>query len=227
EVPALPEDVQLRGRPEALRRVPARRPVRDHDAGIDRPPGEAIDPARPLEFVGGAQEEGDAAACAGGAPEGRHARRLLALDDDDVGLLGPHRRADAEHALGPRTADVGPHANAGPRRRLEPRRAGPTEERRAVAARGEPGGRVDHPALDAAEAPAAVRVDEEEAHAAGAHCRWAPAPRQAWSGLRGAGVIAARASRPAARGHEVHLLAADLGGQGVVFTDLASLLDRP
>jgi len=33
-----------------------------------------------------------------------------------------------------------------------------------MTARREPGGRVDHPALDAAEALAAVRVDEEDAH---------------------------------------------------------------
>src|SRR5207247_7625819 len=88
ELHALPEDVHLLGRPEALRRVPARRPVRDDDARVDRPPGEAIDPARPLELVGRTQEEDDAAARAGDAPEGRHARRLLALDADDVGLLG-------------------------------------------------------------------------------------------------------------------------------------------
>src|SRR5256885_598707 len=62
ELHALPEDVHLLGRPEALRRVPARRPVRDDDARVDRPPGEAIDPARPLELVGRTQEEDDAAA---------------------------------------------------------------------------------------------------------------------------------------------------------------------
>src|SRR5204862_90623 len=191
----------------------ARRPVRDHDAGVDRTPGEAVDPARPFQLVGGAQEEGDAAARAGRAPEGRHARRLLPLDDDDVGLLGPHRRADAEHPLRPRTADVGPHGNASARRRLEPRRAGPPEERRAVAARGEPGGGVDHPALDAAEAPAAVRVDEEEAHAAGAHCRRAPAPRQAWFDC-------AERVRTFARFQSAP------GSSTVVFTDLASFVDR-
>src|SRR5439155_6459164 len=108
------------------------------------------------------------------APEGGHARRLLALDAHDVGRLRAHRRADAEHPLRPRAADVGEHAEPGARRPVEPRRARAPEERRVMTARREPGGRVDHPALDAAEALAAVRVDEEDAHSGplgAAYCR--------------------------------------------------------
>src|SRR5437899_2393460 len=65
EVHALPEDVHLARRPEAFLHVPARRTVRDHDARIDRAPGEAVDPARTVELVRGAEKERDPAARAG------------------------------------------------------------------------------------------------------------------------------------------------------------------
>src|SRR5262249_18148697 len=150
EVDALPEDVHLLRRSEALLEVPARGAVRDDEARVDVPPREAVEPAPVRQLVRRPQEQHDAAPRAAGAPEGRHARRLLRLREDEVGSLRTHRRPDPEHARGPGAVDIGADAYACTPCCLEPRGTRPSDEHSRVPPRREARGRVDHPALHAA-----------------------------------------------------------------------------
>ena len=166
-VDALPEDVQLARGAEACGDVPALLAVRDHDPCVDVTPGEAVDPAAAVELVRQPEKERHATPGTHRTPQRRHARRLLRLDDHQLGALGPHRLPHAEDARWPGTAKVPAHGQPDAGRMREPRTARPSEEHARVPSPPEAMGGVHNPAFHPAVVRAPVRVDEEETHAAG------------------------------------------------------------